>query len=68
MMKRKFLVAALAVFCFSAFAQTNIKDVRTNPDLFFLKESRQVRSIFFLLHQRLAVFSGSTTRPVTIGV
>ena len=31
-------------------------------------ESRQVRSIFFLLHQRLAVFSGSTTRPATIGV
>ena len=48
MMKRKFLVAALAVFCFSAFAQTNIKDVRTNPDLFFLKDGEQASSLDLL--------------------
>ena len=47
-MKRKFLVAALAVFCFSAFAQTNIKDVRTNPDLFFLKDGEQASSLDLL--------------------
>lgn len=48
MKKRKFLVAALAVFCFSAFAQTNIKDVRTNPDLFFLKDGEQASSLDLL--------------------
>ena len=48
MIKRNLLIAALAVFSFTAFAQTKIKDVRTNPDLFFLQDGEQPSSLDLL--------------------
>lgn len=48
MMKRNLLIAALAVFSFTAFAQTKVKDVRTNPDLFFLQDGEQPSSLDLL--------------------
>lgn len=50
MTKKTLMVAVLAMFATSTvFAQTNkIKDVRTNPDLFFLEDGQQASSLDLL--------------------
>ena len=48
MMKRSFLIACLSLFTFAGFAQEKIKDVRTNPDLYFLRADEVASSLNLL--------------------
>ena len=48
MMKRSFLIACLSLTVFTGFSQERIKDVRTNPDLYFLRSDEVASSLNLL--------------------
>ena len=65
MIKKSFFVACLSFVAVASFSQVKIKDVRTNPDLYFLRAD-EVASSLNLLPDRLAVYLFEVC-PIYIG-
>lgn len=64
MKKKTFIAVVLSIISVAVFGQEKIKDVRTNPTLYFLQIEDVARSLdLFLLRRNQAASSFSMIRP-----